>query len=272
MRKIFILCFVSCSSWIGAHAQFSHGPFVGAGYAFNGFHTDNLNNFVRTFNDYYSVGMQQAFTEYDLSTMNGFYVSMGWRLMKRHRSGFSGAVAYNYGYNSNTKRSVIWTGSGYDLNLEFYNHDFLFEGGYQVKGLFFIHALLGFSFRHTDMEVWSVYPDGSRSMGYEYDINGFYQTEAINIELGGSLGFRCWHFFFPIRISYGLPFLPVGELIDFDANRWRSEYFPSDYNAWVNDPAGGNEQDYRVPDADFSGLRIQFGVEFMLPLFKNAGL
>lgn len=250
-------------------AQYSHGPVVGLGYSINGFHADGLNNFVTTYNDYYQVGMQQALNEYGFTTMNGFNFSLGWRFMKRHKSGFSGDVLYTYGYNSNTKHTVLWNNTGNDFNVEFYSHDILFEAGYQIKGLFFIHGTFGFMFRHTNMEVWQIYQDGSRSMGSEYVFPGFYQADPISIELGGSFGFRAWHFFFPIRITYGLPFIGSDlTLYDYNSNSLFPADFPRDFQVWLNSYGVINESN-TIKEDDFMGLRLSFGVEFMIPAFKK---
>lgn len=256
----------------GLRAQFAHGPTVGFGYGINGINTEHLNQFVNSWNTYYQVGMKQPLSEYSLATLNGFTFSVGYRYMKRHRSGFSAAFNYTYGYNSNTKRTVIWSNLGNDFNLEMYNHDFNFEGGYQIKGIVFLHALLGFSLRHVNMEAYTVYADGSRSMSTEYDINGFYQTDPNTVELGASIGARVWHFFIPFRISYGIPFNSnMLSLYDYNSNDWRAAEFPSDWGAWVSNTSGIPDDNNRIPENDFAGLRFHLGVEFMLPLFKNAG-
>lgn len=250
-------------------SQFSHGPILGIGYGFNGFTPDSLNLFVQSYNTYYEVGMKDPLPEYNFSNMHGINVSVGYRYMKRKKSSFSGLILYQYGYSSNTKRSKIWSNLGNELNLAFNTHEILLEGGYQIKGFFYMHALFGGIIRDVGIKSYTVYPDGSRSIGKEYDINGYYSGTSTTIQVGGSLGFRVWHFFFPIRVHYGFPLTDGVPLVDYNADRFRQHEFPKDYVVFVSDVNGTQFETNNIPIESFSGLRLQFGVEFMLPFFKK---
>lgn len=273
MKNIIYLSALVSLLWLSplqASAQFSHGPIIYAGYGFNGFHTGTLNNFIQSYNTYYTIGLKEALPEYSFSNMHGFNLGMGYRYMSREKSGFVGSFMYQYGYAGNKKRSRIWNNSGSEMHLQFHTHNILFEAGYQVKGIFFMQGILGFMIRDVNLPFRTVYPDGSVSMGNEYDINGFYKVSTNSLLLGGSLGFRYWHFFFPVRIYYGIPlFTDRLPLIDYDAFRFRQNEFPNDFNVFVNDVSGTQFETNIVPQEDFMGLGLQFGIEFMIPIIKN---
>jgi hypothetical protein len=247
-----------------------HGITVGAGYSLNTFQTENMNKLVNSFNDYYQVGLKKPFAGYDLGSMQGFNINIGYRYMKRETSGFSAYGGYMFGYSHNFNSVKIWNNTGYDMEMAFKCHDFLFEGGYQIKGKVFMHGFVGIGIRDIQVQMWKVYQDGSRSMGYEYDINGWYKTNSFSAQFGASLGFRVWHFFFPLRVGYEVPFFKDNtlQLTDFDVNRFRSHNLPNDYSLWLVSNIS-NDDNNRIPENDFMGLRIHFGVEFMIPLFKN---
>lgn len=261
-----ILGFLLLSS---IHAQ-KHNFTVGFGYSYNGFNPQNMNKFFNSFNQYYTVGMKKPFDTLSSSSFQGYQFNIGWRYFDREKSSFSSYIGYAFGYSTNANSVKIHNNTGYDLESAFSCHDFMFEGGYQIQSRVFIHGLLGIGIRDIQAKMWKVYQDGSRSMGYEYDINGWYQTNSFSIQLGGSLGVRIWHFFIPFKIWYEVPFFSDNalSLTDFDVNRYRDNQLPNDYTQWLNSNVTIDENN-RIPENDFMGLRIQTGIEFSIPFKKS---
>ena len=76
---------------LGLYAQ-SHGLTLGAGYSLNTFQTENMNKLVNSFNNYYQVGLKKPFSVYDLASMQGFNINVGYRYMKRETVDFRPTV------------------------------------------------------------------------------------------------------------------------------------------------------------------------------------
>lgn len=249
--------------------QFSYGPTVSMGYGFEKFNTDNINHFINTYNEFYSLGIKSPLKPFDL--MHAFHFNAGFRYMPRQKSSFSWGFWYQYSYAGDKTQSKLWNNAGNRFLLEFHSHDIMAEAGYNIKGKAFIHFLTGMLFRKIQLWSHTVYPDGSLSLANEYDINGYYQNSTNGFYVGGSVGARVWHFFFPLRIFYTFPgFTDQLPTIDYDlTNRFRQNEFPRDYQVFVNDISGTQFETNIIPQEDFLGLRVQLGVEFMIPVFKN---
>jgi hypothetical protein len=250
-------------------SPYALGPVLGFGYGFNGFNTEGLNTFVRTHNNYLPSAVKQPFNDYGFSSMRGFYGAAGMRFMRRDKGGGVWGVFYQWGSARHRNSSHFTNGRGRELDLRFSTHDVMVEGGFQIKGIAFLEALVGMMIRKVGLYSHILYADGSRSLGTEYDLNGYYHVTEAAPYVGGAIGFRIWHFFFPLRIMYSFSvFGHEASLTDFDVMRFRQTEFPRDVGVFIQDVMGEKFETNRVPQSDFNGLRVQFGVEFMMPLFK----
>lgn len=251
----------------------NHRLTAGFGYSLHGYHAMNMNKFVNSFNTYYQVGMKKPFDNYQDYQFQGVQFNIGYRYLQFNKTSFSYYMGYSFSHSEQGNSVKIHNNTGYDLETAFSCHDFSLEAGVQIKSRFYMHGLVGLGIRDIQAKMWKVYQDGSRSMGYEYDINGWYQTNSFSWQFGGTLGFRIWHFMIPIKVWYEVPFTADNmlSLTDFDVNRYRNSELPNDYNQWLNSNVVKDENN-RIPENDFMGLRIQAGIEFMIPFKKGTRL
>ncbi|MBK8556345.1 MAG: hypothetical protein IPL65_11515 [Lewinellaceae bacterium] len=151
----------------------------------------------------------------------------------------------------------------------------MFSGGPLIGKTLMLEGLLNIGFRNSTLDVLTVYPDGSKSQGYEFDINGVYTTFTPCYEAGFAVGIRLGRIILNGRISRALNFLgnDRGEgattLTDFDVNRYRYNEFPRDFKVWLdNNPNTVTEN--VVYSGELRGTRIAFGIDLLL--FKPKSL
>lgn len=264
MKKLYFL-FILYLLGFCSFAQ--HHLIVGVNGTQHDIKTAKLNNFVSTFNSYYQANGFVPLTDFS-SKMRGLGFSTGYRLMGKE--GFNLGMIYMFSKNGQDNSTTLATKSGYDFNYRAKNHDFIFELGYNIGGLFTINGVFGMGIRGNAMEVWKVYANGDRSFGYENDITGHYKTNSFTMDYGGSVGLKLWKFYVPIRVTYGSALFNKGEsvLMDYSTNRYRSNEFPHDFKQWINSNTTYDETN-SIGQNEFVGMKISVGLEFMIPLGKK---
>ncbi|MBK7409641.1 MAG: hypothetical protein IPJ40_17300 [Saprospirales bacterium] len=154
-------------------AQFT----LGVGYEIDGFDAETgINNFVRTYNGYFGNNLDEPLREMGRFSMNGLFGSAGYRMTS---PGFTLGGIVTYGNSRYTNTSQLAIGLGQEHALRFNDLNFLFSGGPVLGKFLFLEGVLNIGLRHSTMEVATLYPDGSRSLSYEYDINGVYTTFTL---------------------------------------------------------------------------------------------
>lgn len=265
MKKIYYT-FLLQLCCIGTYAQ--HHLVLGLSGTQHQIKTGELNNFVSTFNDYYQANGFKPLSDFK-ANMQGIGFSAGYRLTAPNS--FSLAMLYMFSKNAQDNHTTLALKSGYELNYRAKNHDFIFELGYNIGGLVILNGVFGIGMRSNTMQVWKVYANGDKSLGYENDINGHYQTPSFTMDYGGSIGLKLWRFYIPVRVTYGSTMFGKNSesiLTDFDTNRYRSNEFPKDYKLWLSSNTSYDETN-SIGQNEFVGMKISVGVEFMIPLGKK---
>lgn len=241
---------------------------LGFGYEIDGFDAETgLNNFARTYNDYMENILEEPLRQMGAFSMKGLYGSMGYRMTS---PGFTLAANVAYGESHYTNTAQLTLGLGQEHDLRFSDVNFLFSGGPVFAKTIFLEGLINIGLRNSTLEVATLYPDGSRSLSYEYDINGVYTGFTPCYELGGSLGVRLGRILVSARITRAFPFLEgdpelanISTLQDADTNRFRSNDFPRDFGKWV-DAVNYYDETNAVFANELRGTRIAVSVEFFL--------
>lgn len=238
---------------------------LGFGYELDGFDAETgINNYVRTYNSYMESVLDQPLHEMGRYSMGGLFGSLGYRMTN---PGFTLGGLVTYGNSRHTNTSQLTIGLGQEHILRFNDVNFLFSGGPVLGKFLFLEGVIQIGLRNSTMEVATLYPDGSRSLSYEYDINGIYSTFTPCYEVGGSAGIRLGRMLISARITRALaifegdPELTGTSLIDFDVNRFRSDEFPRDFGKWVNDTLNYDENN-AVFSRELRGTRIALSLEF----------
>lgn len=241
---------------------------LGFGYEIDGFDADrDLNHYATTYNAYLGNALDKPLRQMGAFSMQGLYGSMGYRFTT---PGFTMGATVGYGRSSFTNTSELNNNFAQEHILRFSDVNFLFSGGPAFAKMFFLEGVINIGLRTPTMEVATIYPDGSRSLSYEYDINGIYTGFTPCYELGGSLGIRLGRLLVSARVTRAFPFLEgdpeladIAALQDADTNRFRSNDFPRDFGQWV-DSGTNYDPENAVRTNGLRGTRIALSVEFFL--------
>lgn len=262
MRKkiIFILSYIMLFQQ--AYAQ--HKIIFGAGAGMNTFKTNELNTFIHSFNDYFEAPNFVPFKDFK-GSMQSISGKVGYRYLPLQ--GLSFGMHYAFGRGKNSNHSTLDVKSGYELLHNIKRNDFWFEVG-RSERFFNLSGILGINKATNTIQIWKVYANGDKSMGYEDDLNGNYVIDAHSLDIGGSLGLKIWRVNVPIQVTYGVPFFTKGNVfVDHDTYRLRSNELPKDYGKWRQDYDKYDETN-SIGNKELVGLRLQIGLEFMIPLGK----
>ncbi len=145
-----------------------------------------------------------------------------------------------------------------------------FDFGYTYNGIITFFAASDFTFRDVQLAYWQYYPDGSKSLGNEFDINGVYTTNIPILFLGGGFALRFKNFLIPIRFTTGFELANIERIpiTDYDANRFRISDFPRDFAVYQNDPTGANTENVIYKD-ELRGTSISFGIRYLISTYKH---
>lgn len=263
MKKINLICLLTL---ITSASYSQHRFILGIGKSQNTIKTGELNSFASTFNEYHQGNGFIPLSDFK-PKMQPLNFSGGYRYMKNN--GFSLGMIYMYSKDQQDNSTTLISKTGYDFHYSAKNHDFMFEIGYNIGGVITINGLGSLGIRNNTMQIWKVYANGNRSFGYENDLPGHYQTLTTHLDVGGSVGLKLWHFYIPLRVTYGMPIFSDGSsgFIDYDTQRFRSNELPKDYIKWATKPMEYDSKNI-ISQNEFTGMRIHLGIEFMIPLGK----
>jgi hypothetical protein len=225
----------------------------------------NMNHFVSSYNTYYGQSIVEPYKEHD-----GKVGDMAWKfnliLMDEEESGFVAAMSYSHNRTTQVNHSKLLSGFEQEYELIFKDHDITIDLGYSIGGLVFANFSTAFLFRNNQINYYTIIQDGTRSMGFEYDINGVYKTFTPSVELGTTLGLKLGRFFVPFRITWPISYMEEYQtsLLDFDANRYRQHDFPRDFGLFIQDTMGEQAETNTIYSSDFKGPRFSIGIEFAL--------
>jgi hypothetical protein len=269
MKKYFLWAWLLLIPAIVSDAQISHGPTIHFGYQGSGIKPAEMNRFVSTFNQHYEGVIPKPLKAYSVFPSHGFNAGIGYRFFKRESGGVTGYVGYSYAQTRNRNTATFKNRLGYDFGMKFRDHFFYLEAGAGIRGRFFVNGCLDFLFRKTTIRSSTVYQDGTKSIGSEYDINGMYTGTTNAFAPGISLGGRVWHFFIVSRLLYTVPLIKSSlYLTDYSVLRMRSHDFPQDFEGFLVDVTGENQENGIKSDG-FNGLLFQLNIEFMIPIKKK---
>lgn len=258
--RLSLLLAVGLLAALGAHAQPS-GVYLTGAYSQARYDADRLGELGTTYSAFFA---DDLVAPVDFLPGEQTYPSLG--VTGRISTGAFGAgLTYQLGQATSDVASAFANGRGNRVQSRVRDHIVTIDMTGQF-GPVVVGVSGGGVFRGVRVEVATTYPDGSESLGSEFAFNGVYTTSSPSLEfgvLGGLvLGDRL---FIPVRAvlpmeMFGADRLPV---TDFDASRNGKNYLPRDFDRWVADPSGVDDN-AAVSDRDYVGPRLQVGVELRL--------
>lgn len=218
--------------------NFTFGPVLNI----NSINTSQLDTFAISWNDYYKVDMQKGYSNFSKSFISkGFemgFESYGLANLSFH---WKGSMGMNWGSQENT--SLLWNNYEHSIKLKYSDVPIFGGAGIAVKGIFFLDASLGANFRNAVLLSTVKYPDGSRSMGYEMDILGYYESSIPKYFYGLDASLRLSRIMLTARASFPMKNKLVADnvMVDYDVNRYRQSEFPIDFRTFVYEVSAVNE-------------------------------
>jgi hypothetical protein len=274
MKKLYLaLLFFFIAASHNLYAQYVFNFSFGPGVSFNRLDPTQLDTFSVSWNDYYKVGLKQGFSLWDKQ-----YAAPGFEIAfdMYNPSRLSAHVSFSVGayWTKHVNKSILWNNYVHELDFR-YNDVPVFIGlGPQFKGLVFVDYLFGGNFREISMRSTVTYPDGSRSMGYEMDILGYYEAGSTKLHHGVGISARLWRFMISARWTFPIQWKNESgsetQLMDFDVNRWRQSEFPVDFRKFSDLSQGlVYDEENMVDEVPLHKSVINVSVKFLIGKIKN---
>lgn len=245
---------------LGVQAQPS-GLYLTGAYSQAQFDGDRLGELGTTYSDFFADVLDAPV---DFLPGEQVYPSVGVAGRLRLDS-FGAGVTYQLGRATSDVSSAFSNGRGNRVQSRTLDHVVTIDMTGQF-GPVVVGASGGAMIRGVRVEVATTYPDGSESLGSEFDFNGVYTASSPYFEagvLGGLvLGNRL---FVPVRLLFPVEYAGEDRLpaTDYDASRNGKNYLPRDFDRYLADP-NGVDDGAAVSDRDYVGPRLQVGVELRL--------
>ncbi|MEM6343738.1 MAG: hypothetical protein AAF927_07650 [Bacteroidota bacterium] len=225
----------------------------------------DLNDFYRSHNDYYASSAAQFFDTLAASELSHPALGLGGRFTMGDDFGFSSGLFLTYGRKSVRREARFLTNIVTRTDLLTRDVNLQFDVGFHIQRKFFLHGHIAGRFRKNVFDIGYIYPDGSFSLGNEYDILGVYQSNTTTLDAGANLAFKIKKVYIPIGISWPLNFATDDGLLtlqDFDIRQARWAEVPRDFRQWANDPANLDPREQLVRSQSFQAIRLNIGIEY----------
>ena len=265
MPFVFTLLALNVSAQVGVFVA----PHVG--FQLESFNTTGVNTFFDTWNEHYKLGMKQPFESVGSFSNRG--IDYGINVVAYgdlKKTTFYASLGVFYNQSAVKRSSTMWNNYSNEFNLHFRDVEVPIMIGAAIKGKFTLALNADFLFRQAMLDFTTVYPDGSKSYGNDFDINGVYKVSVPDMYLGPALIIRLGRVQFPISVTFPLGMFKNNDLplTDYDANRWRSTNFPERFDDWLTD-VSGMDQENALYMNQMKGMKIMVGLEFLIGKMKD---
>jgi hypothetical protein len=260
MKKIKLLSILLVVASFQLKAQLSFCGFVDAGYAGSAIKTDEFPIFLNSYNNY-QTGLSQKF-DVKPGMAHGKYINFG--------IGIGGKAKFTIAFG----RYLVQTphmearytnGEGRDLWVEL--KDASTETGMRFDlGRFTTGFQFDMELRTVSVYSQYVFPDDSRSFGFDHTLNGVFSNNRLQVGVGANIGFRVLpHLYLVAKCDYIFQtdkshpeYHQYEDLQDFKT--FTPDYLPRDMAEYINNPFNSTENSI---SNDVRGLRFGFGIQFM---------
>lgn len=225
----------------------------------------DLNDFYRSYNEYHASFATQYFDTLSASELSHPAIGLGTRFAIGEDFGFSSGLFFTYGRKSIRREARLLTNIVTRTDLLTHDSNLQLDLGFHLQRKFFLHGHIAARFRKSILELGNLYPDGSLSLGNEYDILGVYQANTTSLDLGVNAAFKIKKIYIPIGISWpiaGLSGDGMQWMQDFDTRQSRRTELPRDYEQWANNPANIDPATDLVRTESFQAIRLNIGIEY----------
>ncbi len=271
LLKLFILlCLPSAiATRLPAQAALVIAPHIGV--QTEKFDQSGLNSFFTSWNEFYTMGNGHAFDTINGFSQQGMDAGVNFIIYgDLDKSSFF--LSYGLFRNKSTisRTSKIWSNRTNKLTLSFRDIEIPVQFGATIGRRAMIGMNFDFLFRKARLDFETIYQDGTKSIGNEFDLNGVYKISVPDLFFGPALALRFGKFSIPVSVTFPLKMFKNSDLplTDYDANRFRSTYFPNDFQVWRDDVLGENEEN-AIFQSELKGMKFMVGIEYRLITLKE---
>ncbi|HTF04244.1 MAG TPA: hypothetical protein VK826_09460 [Bacteroidia bacterium] len=266
MKKI--LSALALLTIVSAHAQIFEmkKTYTGYHYGFGFWNPDGLNKFVVSFNDMYRDDLKEYFTQYSGRERGMSFTTSGFRfIVGKKETKWTFSTDYAFGAGKEKNEAVFKNGITQHMVVKFRTNQVNFSFGITKKeNKVWIEGLYCTNLAKVIIEYSTEHLNGVNSFGTEYRLNGIYIGTIKTMELGAQFSYKWKKNVFYTRILY--PIAVIGpdkgkrNFVDDRSGYEAPNDFPSDYNSYVNDPAGYAANNGALQSTGMKGLSFGFGM------------
>ncbi|HAA12414.1 MAG TPA: hypothetical protein DCE41_12240 [Cytophagales bacterium] len=282
MKKVSLVLFcwgliqVSFGQMRGAGDQ-GFIPILTVEYGYNTIDPQPLNDFFNSYSTFWGSQVAADWQPVTTGTLAGPQARLGLRYWSGTGAvGFTAASNFMYGY-ARARRTFTFTNNmGHDLRMRSHNLGWDFHLGI-VGDRWYLVSLATAHVRDLTLDMYTTFPDGSRSLGNLYKISGIYEGLVTTFDVGLGVGVALKKVNLTAKLESPLPGFPPARFLvtalDYGTNEEILDEMPRDFVLWATDPveyanqAIPEDQEVAIVVDSFSGLRLAFGVE--IPLFQK---
>lgn len=260
-KKVLLSVLFLVSTVTVAQAQFVAMGYVEYGYSVLKFKSEELGVFLNSYNNY-QPGLTQPFG-LKIGAARGDYFKFGVGVGGENTKMIMDFTIYKV--KTNALEARFADGSGRDIWAEqrssLFNIGVRFGGSREVPVWIQLDMLMGIQV--SSIYSAYVYPDGSRSLGIEKDLNGVYSSFVFSG--GGGITAGC-RIIGPLGVSVSLNYLGNGSMRRPDYHQYwdgndvkenQPDYLPRDMAMYVSDPNNSIENSI---SNDFRGWKFTAGL------------
>lgn len=228
-----------------------------------------LNEFVTSFNDFWSSDTALAFEKVDADEFAHLEIGAGLRAMLGPIT-----LATNVTWGDGTAdRSFRYTNRvGHDLDMRTKDITWDAQFGLVFRKRLMVSTIITAYYRDITYRLYTVFPDDSRSLGNVYKISGVYTGTTSSVEFGVGTGLFVGPVLLNIKWLRPTSFPPGQDLIsldDYDNDELPPTWLPADYPLWTTDPvafaqADASGEEVGVLADRLKATRLVIGIEIGL--------
>lgn len=259
---------------IPASAQFFQmkKTYTGYHYGFGFWNPDDVNKFVVGFNEMYRDDLNEYFSQFTGRDRGMSFTTSGFRFIigkDDWERKFTFSTDYAFGAGKEKNEAEFKNGIKQHMVLKFRTNQVNMTFGITKKdNKVWLEGMYCTNLQKVIIEYSTEHLNGVNSFGTEYKLNGVYVGTLKTMELGAQVSYKWKKNVFYTRVLY--PIAVIGpdkakrNFVDERSGYDAPNDFPSDYNSYVNDPAGYISRDESLKTTGMKGLSFGFGMVHLI--------